>query len=58
MAYKKMWVQVIQPVVDDDYGDNDETDNHHYESWVAFLQGFLSINPSGRVKRGNFSFWE
>ena len=28
------------------------------KSWVAFLQGFLSINPSGRVNWGNFSFWE
>ena len=28
------------------------------KSWVAFLQVFLSINPSGRVNRGNFSFWE
>ena len=26
-----------------------------YKSWVAFLQGLLSINPSGRVNRGNFS---
>ena len=27
------------------------------KSWVAFLQGFLLINPSGRVIRGNFSFY-
>ena len=27
------------------------------KSYVAFLQGFLSINPSGRVNWGNFSFW-
>ena len=31
---------------------------HNYKSWVAFLQGFLPINPSGRVNRGPFSFWE
>ena len=29
-----------------------------YKSWVAFLQGFFPINPSGRVNWGPFSFWE
>ena len=29
-----------------------------YKSWVAFLQGFLSINPSGCVISWSFSFWE
>ena len=28
------------------------------KSWVAFLQGFLPINPSGRVNWVTFSFWE
>ena len=32
--------------------------NEICKSKVAFLQGFLSINPSGRVNWGNFSFWE
>ena len=27
------------------------------KSWIAFLQGFLSINPAGRVNWGNFSFY-
>ena len=25
--------------------------NQIYKSWVAFLQGFFPINPSGRVKQ-------
>ena len=29
MSYKKMWVQVIQLIIDHDDGDGDETDNYH-----------------------------
>ena len=53
-------------VVEDDqkYSDDYKAVNEDAEgpkkckSWVAFLQGFLPINPSGRVNWGTFSFWE